>query len=195
VRTLKRRVRIASPGGMLLLVLACSLSARASIIVPPLTEFTVKNTAADGFVQIAVDGLSFVLTGGNTGSGTAGTTDFTTMAATAAMIMFQYSYSAFDTPGFDSAGYIVGGSRVQLANADGEAGVGSLSPAAGQTYGWYVATQDNTGEPGILTVTFTPTETTVPEPCGLVLGLTGAATFVLTWRRRAYSRADGRRKS
>jgi hypothetical protein len=177
------------------LVLACSLSAKASVIVPPLTEFTVKNTTADGFVQIAVDGLSFVLTGGNTGSGTAGTTDFTTIAATAATIMFQYSYSAFDTPGFDSAGYIVGTARVQLADTDGEAGAASFSPAAGQTYGWYVATQDNTGEPGVLTVTFTPTQTTVPEPCGLVLGLSGATTFVLTWRRRVYSRTDGRSKS
>jgi hypothetical protein len=64
VRSLKRRVKIGYPGLMLLLALACSAGARASIIVPNLTDFTVKNTAADGFVQIAANGLSFVLTGG-----------------------------------------------------------------------------------------------------------------------------------
>ena len=92
---------------------------------------------------------------------------------------FQYLYVAFDTPGFDSAGYLLGSTRVSLADTDGEGGAGSFSVAAGQKYGWYVSTLDNTGEPGILTVTFTPSDSAVPEPSGLALGLIGVTALTI----------------
>src|ERR1019366_7548895 len=72
----------------------------AFLITPQLTSFELTNTLADGSVVISNDGLSFVLTGGNTGSGLTGFTDFTTVAQSTGLEQFQYSYSSLDIPGF-----------------------------------------------------------------------------------------------
>ena len=179
MRALEQRIKCPALMGMVLLGIALSPSVRAAVIIPSLTDFMLTNTDADGSVIIASDGLSFVLTGGNTGSGDPGTTDFTTLAPSAGLVDFRYFYMAFDTPGFDSGGYLLGTTRVSLADADGEGGTGSFSVSAGQKYGWYVSTADNTGEPGILTVTFAPPDATVPEPAGLALGLIGVVALTI----------------
>jgi hypothetical protein len=169
---------------MLLLGLAFSVSAEAAVINPSLNEFILTNTAADGSVVIANDGLSFVLTGGNTGSGDPGTTDFTVSARNSGTVEFFYSYATLDpSTGFDVAGYLLGSTRVPLADSSGESGFGSFLAVAGQTYGWYVSTLDNTGEPGILTVTFTPAASPVPEPAGFAFTLTGIAVLAVKIRR------------
>ncbi len=152
-----------------------------------------NNSNADGSVAIGSDGLSFVLTGGNTGSGAPGTTDFVGLAPVAGLVEFQYFYAAFDTPTFDFAGYLLGSTRVPLADTDGEHGAASFSVAAGQQYGWYVGTLDNTGEPGSLTVTFTPSDSAVPEPSGFAFGWIGVAA--LAAGRRLYINRYGRAKS
>src|SRR5579885_1035476 len=78
-----------------------------TIVTPQLNSFVLQNTTANGTVSIAADGLSFVLTGGNTGSGLSGETDFTGTSTAAGTISFDWSYSSLDQPGFDAAGYFL----------------------------------------------------------------------------------------
>jgi hypothetical protein len=183
MQRLKRRMKGPVLTAMLLGGIAFSSSAKAATINPSLNQFILTNTSADGSVDISNNGLSFVLIGGNTGSGVFGTTDFTSLAQNTGTVEFHYSYASFDTPGFDFAGYLLGNTRVQLAGIDGEAGLGSFSVSSGQSYGWYVNTLDNTGEPGSLTVTFTPVASTpAPEPAGFAFALIGSAALVVKWR-------------
>src|SRR5689334_15429739 len=81
-----------------------------TIITPPLSSLVLQNVDAHGTVTIAPDGLSFVLTGGNTGSGISGETDFTGTSNSTGLLSFEWSYSSADHPGFDAAGYFLGNS-------------------------------------------------------------------------------------
>jgi hypothetical protein len=169
----------------LTLVSALSSRVTAAVITPPLSSFGLTNTSADGTVDVGADHLSFTLTGGNTGSGLPGSTDFFTVSQTSGLVEFQYSYSSLDTPGFDSAGYRVGNIRTQLSFTDGESGFASLTVSAGQTYGWWVDTSDNTGEPGILSVSFSPAVTpATPEPASFLLLLAGFAVAAITPKKK-----------
>jgi hypothetical protein len=174
----------------------CMLSpARAGLIgdYAP-SNFQLVNTGADGFSVFASGGMALVLTGGNTGSGLAGTTDLTTVAAGTGTVSFQYSYSSLDFPGADSAGYLLNGTYFQLASIDGICGT-ALCPgtaqfavSAGARFGWRIETADNIGEPGILTVTqFNAPSATqnVPEPSSMPILLSLAvAAMADKFRRR-----------
>lgn len=166
---------------------AFSSSGQASLITPPLNTFLLSNTSADGAVDIAKDGLSFDLTGGNTGSGIPGTTDFTVVAQSAGTVQFSFYYASLDSPGNDIAGYLLGKTLFPLANTGGQSGTGSFMISPGQMYGWYVNTLDNTGEPGILTVAVPPgiPASPTPEPADFVLTLAGIAALAVTRSRLA----------
>ena len=146
-----------------------------------LSQFTLTNTNADGFVTTPDNGLSIILTGGNNGSGLSGTTDFVTTATGAGPVQFLYSYSSFDYPGLDFAGYLLGTAFVQLANTDGQFGTASFQVSLGQSFGFRVDTLDNTGEPGILTISqfSAPSgNTPVPEPGTAPLLLVAAGAML-----------------
>ena len=160
-----------------------------------LNRFLLTNTNADGSVTTPDGGLSIVFAGGNNGSGLAGTTDFVTSATGAGTVRFQYSYSALDFPGFDFGGYLLGGAFTQLADTDGQSGVGQFTVAAGRSFGFRVGTKDNTGEPGILTISnFTAPSGTgapVPEPGTAPVLLLAAGGAVAAHRRlRRIQRGD-----
>jgi hypothetical protein len=178
----------------LIFVGALSSRVTAAVLTPPLSSFGLTNTSADGSVDVGSDNLSFTLTGGNTGSGLPGSTDFFTVSQTSGLVEFQYSYSSFDLPGFDSAGYRVGNIRTQLSFTDGESGFASLTVSAGQIYGWWVDTADNTGEPGILSVSFSPAITPAPEPASFVLLFAGFAAVVAIAPKSAAPRTAGPKK-
>jgi hypothetical protein len=177
-------------GALLLGLTMVSSASAGSIITPILSSFDLVNTSADGTVAIALDGLSFVLTGGNTGSGLSGTTNFTATATTPGLVQFQYSYASLDTPGADNAGYLLDSDQIQLADTDGTSGTASFSVSTGQLYGWWVDTEDNTGEPGILTVTF-PASSPVPEPDSVALIVTGLAVLAIVKLIRTCGREEG----
>jgi len=122
--------------------------------------FTLTNTNADGSVIKQTTG--FIITGGNNGSGQPGTTDLVALATGTGMVQFQYSYASLDLPTFDFAGYLLNNSFFSLADTDGQAGKSMFPVSAGQSFGFRVGTADNTGEPGILTVTSGASP--VPEP-------------------------------
>jgi len=178
-------------GALLLGLAMVSAASAGNIITPILSNFDLINTSANGTAVIAPGGLSFVLTGGNTGSGLSGSTDFTAIASTSGLVQFQYSYASLDTPGADSAGYLLDNDQIQLADTDGTSGTASFSVSTGQLYGWWVDTEDNTGEAGILTVIFSPALASVPEPESVALAVIGLAVLTTASLIRVRSRQEG----
>lgn len=159
----------------------------ASAITIPLSGFVLANSNADGFVVTSPDNLSLTLTGGNDGSGLFGQTDFAIPSPGNFTVTFQFNYSTYDYPQYDSAGYRVGSTLFQLADADGASGSISFAVTAGQTFGWWVQTFDNLGEPGVLNISALSYAGTLtgatPEPGSLLLCLAGAAAAGL-WRMK-----------
>ncbi|CCI01284.1 conserved hypothetical protein [Microcystis aeruginosa PCC 9443] len=136
------------------------------------SNWTLTNTNADGSVDTtnAATG-TIVLTGGNNGSNSAGTTDWTIPinASRAGNISFNWSYFTLDTPGFDSAGYLLNGIYTPLATQDGDfsAAPVSLNVNIGDVFGFRTATDTNSDGPPVFTVFAVPT-VPVPEPSSIV---------------------------
>jgi hypothetical protein len=116
----------------------------------------------DGSVTTPDGGVSMVLTGGNSGSALSGTTDFIISAPAAGTVAFDWSYSSLDAQAADNAGYLLDNNFAQLADTDGEFGTATFFVNAGEKFGFRVGTVDNTGEPGILTIS--NFSAPVPEP-------------------------------
>lgn len=189
MEVLRKKIKHKVFTGILLAGVAFASTGKAALITPSLQSFVLTNMSADGTVDIANSGLSFVLTGGNTGRGTSGTTDFTGTAQNAGTVQFSFSYASADDPLADTAGYLLGNTLFQLADRDGKSDFGSFAVSQGQRYGFYVNTIDNTGEPGILSVAFSPGSSAVPEPAGFALSLIGVAVLSVT--RSRLVRASG----
>ena len=175
--------------------LAIAPSAKAAFIGDyALNRFQLTNTNADGSVFTPDGGLSIVLTGGNSGSGLPGMTDFVGTATAAGTVQFHYSYSALDFPGFDFAGYLLSGAFTQVANTDGQSGNATFTVTPGLRFGFRVGTADNTGEPGILTLSnFSAPSgagSSVPEPATapLVCVVVAATSLASRWRARRLQR-------
>jgi hypothetical protein len=178
LRTLLRR---ATAAASLLSVFSVLPSAYASSII---SNFTLTNTIfTDGSVTTPSgvtpgDLTSFDLTGGNSGSGLPGTTTFSGTAPGTGIVEFLWSYTscyppnqqsmACDSPGADWTGYLVNQTMTQLTDTDtqGVTAMAEFSVTAGSTFGWYVGTIDNQGEPGTITVSDISFSATsgVPEP-------------------------------
>jgi hypothetical protein len=150
-----------------------------------------QTTTSDGFAYTPDLGLSVVVVGGNDGSGNYGTTDLVIQAPAAGMVQFNYLYNSLDTPGFDGAGYLLDGNFTPLADTNGQSGTLSFSVNSGDVFGFQVWTADNTGEPGIFTVSnfAAPAggSSGVPEPRTLPMVL--LAAIVAACRRMKRGRA------
>jgi hypothetical protein len=129
-----------------------------------LSNFTLVNVNADGTAITPDNGLSVVLTGGNNGSGLAGTTTLKTAAAGNGWVKFDYAYTSKDDPGYDFAEYLLGLQFFWLADTNGDSGSVWFPVLAGQEFGFVVATEDNTIFPGVLTISNFDAPTGVPEP-------------------------------
>jgi hypothetical protein len=145
-----------------------------------LGNFLLTNVEADGFAVTPDGGVSVVLTGGNTGSGQPGSTDLTIPANAAGIVAFTFLYSSLDLPGFDYAGYILGSTFLQFADSDGQSATVTFPVIAGQIFGFRIGTVDNTGEPGMLTISNFEAPggvSEIPEPGTLAMVLAAAALF------------------
>ncbi len=142
-------------------------------------NFTQTSTS-DGFAFTGDGGLTVEVVGGNDGSGLPGTTTVTINAPVSGAVQFSYLYNSLDSPTFDTSGYLLNGVYTQFADTGGETGTMTLSVNSGDSFGFEVWTADNTGEPGLLTVSnFSAPEgaasSGVPEPGTLSLAVLGAA--------------------
>ena len=202
--------------GLVLLNLTLAGSAKASFIgYYALSNFTLTNTDngsfpsfTDGSVFSPDAGLSIVLTGGNSGSGIGGPnefgaeTDLFISAAASGMVQFDWAYFSEDMPGADTAGYLLNVvdcstmACVFLSNTSGDFGHRMFAVTKGETFGFFVATVDNTGGPGVLTISnFSaplPAGSPVSEPAASLLAALGLLTLLAgwLWSRRA-ERAKG----
>jgi hypothetical protein len=109
-----------------------------------------------------------ILTGTNDGSGLAGYTTLTVVAAASGTFSFNWTFNTLDAANYECAGYLigfgtpgaecsgfgfVGNGFTEFAGANGEYGSVSAFVAAGQEIGFEVGSFDNTGSPGVLTIT------------------------------------------
>lgn len=144
------------------------------------SNFTLTNTDADGFWVLNPDG-SLTLTGGNDGSGNPGSTTFLILAAASGLWTFDWSYSTLDFAGFDRGGYSINSVFTLLGDFDGASGSISLSLNAGDLFGFRMETDDNTGEPGVLTISNFEAPggggAPIPEPSSWLLGVAGLAAL------------------
>jgi hypothetical protein len=129
-----------------------------------LSRFTLLNSNADGTAVTPDNGLSLILTGGNNGSYALGSTTFTVTAAGNGWVKFDYLYTSLDLPFYDYAGYLIGMQPVWLADTTGQSGTAWFPVLAGQQFGFVVGTEDNTFEPGVLTISNFDAPASVPEP-------------------------------
>ena len=170
-----------------------------------LSNFLLTNTTANGSATTPDSGQTLVLTGGNTGSGLFGQTDFTIVAPVSGLVQFSYSYFSSDLSsigapwgcgpgnalGCDDAGYLLNGTFHQLADDVNQVSAAtpvtiSFSVTAGQTFGFRVETLDNLDEPGILTIKSFSAPAgagSVPEPRGTVVVFVLIAAAVITKTR------------
>lgn len=161
-----------------------------------LNNWTLTNTNADGsWNSNPGPPIELFLTGGDNGSGTQGTTDFTFVAFESGTVSFNWGYDTVDDPGFDSGGWLLNGNYTPLANGPGQMpffdGFVSFDVEIGDVFGFRVDTDDNIFGPGILGVTnFNFDATVIPEPSTMALvGLIMAGGAVGYRKRRQLTRS------
>lgn len=129
-------------------------------------NWTFTNSNADGFVNTGGAPASISLTGGDNGSGGFGTTDYTTTAAAAGTVTFDWNYSTADfSPFYDPFGYLLNGSFTQVTNDVGgfvQNGTSTFNVLAGDSFGFLVYTLDNVF--GRASVTISNFSAPIPEP-------------------------------
>ena len=128
-----------------------------------------NGAGTNGTVMTPDGGNSIVVTGGNSGSGQfGGTTDVLIQAPIAGTIQFHFVYFSRDESAnavsglgcgagamspCDHAGYLLYGQYTPLADdANQLSGNISVAVNSGDSFGFRVVTDDNQGEPGILTI-------------------------------------------
>lgn len=186
------RMQLKSKSCFFLALLASSAASADAAFIGPYdpNSFVLTNMNSDGFATILPNG-SLVLTGGNNGSGDPGTTSYLVSAAGTGLVTFNFSYSSLDAVLAEVVGYMIGSSFTLLADRDGTAGPVSFGVTAGQTFGFQITTTDNTGEPGILTVSnFAAPGPGVPEPSTWISVAAGLATAAF-WRHRFLTKSKG----
>ncbi|MBC1194326.1 PEP-CTERM sorting domain-containing protein [Microcystis aeruginosa BLCCF158] len=145
-------------------------------------NWTFTNSNADGSVNTGGAPASISLTGGDNGSNSSGTTNYTTTAAAAGTVTFNWNYSTADTDGGpfgDRFGYLLNGSFTQVTNDGGglvQNGTSTFNVLAGDSFGFSIFTEDNCCGRG--SVTISNFSAPIPEPSTvlslLVLGGLGA---------------------
>lgn len=138
---------------------------------------------------------TLILTGSNDGSGLDNSTQLTITVPATGLFQFDYMFlnlvPAFGTDPLPHGGYLLAPSLAELTNpasffelSDAFGGSGSVSVpvTSGEVFGFAVI-GDNTGGPGVLTVT--NFSASVPEPCTAQLLFIGVAVLaVVSCRRR-----------
>jgi hypothetical protein len=110
------------------------------------STWTLTNTNADGSVNTTSVPGSFVLTGGNNGSGQQGSTTYATTILNPGTVSFNWDYSTADVDGiYDPAGWSLNGVFTQLSNNTTKSSSGSVTTlvTAGDIFGFFVKTVDN----------------------------------------------------
>jgi hypothetical protein len=138
--------------------------------------------APSGDGSWSMNAASLLIVGDDSGVG--GYTDVYIVAPAAGMVSFDWSYFSIDSGDFDRGGYQVNFADTILANNDGPnfSGNASFAVNAGDTFGFFVWSDDGLFGPGELTIT--NFSAPVPEPGTFVAVGLGLAGLALARRRR-----------
>ena len=145
-------------------------------------NWQLTNQKADGYVDTSGAPDSILQIGGNNGSGSSGTTLYSTTAAGSGSVSFDWNYSTNDVDGptWDPFGVVLNGIFTQLTSEVGKQQLGSYSfnVLKGDIFGFAIKTTDNRFGAGQVAISNFKAPKDVPEPItGLVLaaGMGGAA--------------------
>ena len=174
------------------LTLAAPRCANAGMVgAYDISMWTLTNASADGFITATAGGID--ITGGNTGSGEPGTTDFQILAAGTGFVSFTFVYFSLDDPSLDYAGYLIGPNFSPLADSN-TSGTASFLVTKGQSFGFRVGTTDNQFEPGVLSISAfqapVDASTAAPEPGTTAFVLAALALAAIFRLRPRLSGAD-----
>jgi hypothetical protein len=142
------------------------------------SNWNLTNTSADGSVDTSTAPSFITLTGGDNGTGAAGTTDYSIPIANTGTLSFNWSYSTTDEVSInDLAYYLLNGIPFQLSdtNVITQSGVVSIPVKVNDVFAFRVETIDNTGGRASLQVSnFENTAIPTPAllPGMLVFGVT-----------------------
>ena len=174
------------------LTLAVASSASAATVFGFQDEYapsnwTFTNSNADGSVNTSQAPTSISLTGGDDGSSAPGNTDYTTTAAAAGEVMFDWDYSTFDGPFWDPF-FVLNGTPIQLTDDSGsqiQSGTFMFDVLAGDIFGFRIRTIDNTSGRATVTISnFEAPAPAVPEPSNILGLITISALGVGTLLKR-----------
>jgi hypothetical protein len=160
------------------------------------SNFTLSNTLTNGYVDLSAVPSMITLFGGDdtTQMFNFGQTRYVTTAAASGTVSFSWLYNT-DDPGdpstslfsfYDRAGYIRNGVKTRLTVdtvGTGQSGTASFSVAAGDSFGFYVDTEDNGNGRGSIAISAFNAPTAEPIPTPAVLpGVLGLGLGL--WRKR-----------
>ncbi|WP_041619880.1 PFE-CTERM domain-containing protein [Stanieria cyanosphaera] len=132
------------------------------------TNWTFTNTDADGFVNTSSTPNSITLTGGNNGSNTPGTTDYTTIAVSNDTISFNWNYLTLDiASSLDPFIFLLNGTPIQLTDDSGantQGGLADFHVNTGDTFGFSILTYDNIGGSASVTISNFSAPDTIAVP-------------------------------
>ena len=140
----------------------------------------------NGVVDLAGVPDSIVMIGSH--NGIPANTDYEATSVEDGHVMLDWSYTSDDDPGMDSFGYLLNGVYSLLADHE-SGGFTQFNLAAGDRFGFRLASLDAQHAPGVLTIHFFSApgdpepEPSVPAPCAW-LGLGAAYGFSRRLRRR-----------
>jgi hypothetical protein len=150
------------------------------------SNWSLFNSNANGFVDTTAAPARVGLTGGNNQSVQPGVTEWRINVPAAVTIQFDWSYATIDdTSGpWDRAGWRKNGQWVELVRNDSTTlnGRVSVNVEAGDTFAFWVRTEDNLVAPAELTITNFSTGPTPPAPlkfmCATISNQTVRVEFV-----------------
>ncbi len=132
---------------------------------------------------------TFQLIGSNDGTGP-DTALYTIAASAGGTVSFDWNYSSGDSGNYDFGGFYLNGVFTTLANnASQGAGTFSTGVNNGDTFGFFVTSQDSQFGAGVLDVSNFIGPMAIPEPGSLGLLALGTLGGVLALRRRRKAQA------
>ena len=152
-------------------------------------NWTLTKIEGNGSVDTGATPGSLSLTGSNAyWNPKSSNTDYTTTAAAAGSVSFDWNYSSIDYFNEDGFGYLLNGTYTQLSDvSSGASGTTGFNVALGDTFGFRMITFSDQQGPGRATITnFSAPTASVPGP----LPLFGAGA-AYGWSRRLRRRIAG----
>ena len=140
------------------------------------------------------DGALLTLTGSDDGVGPDITT-YTVTAAGSGTVSFNWDYSSTAVGNWDYGGFVLNGVFTTLANnSAGGSGTQSFTVNAGDTFGFFVTSQDSQFGAGVLEISNFNAPAGIPEPSAITILALGTVGLIARRKRCQDEREERRRR-